>query len=298
MVYCRECGKKETQRLPVDKFSGVCSKCTETLSNQATAAGQNNVPVIDDETTLSALTFKEFRLWMQTVIQNTIQGEIKAALDKCTKEIETVRKDLDESKKEVANLTTQVNTLKNEVAEITKENKNIKQTGDANLKYLINADRNLRKNNVMLFGVSETEELIFTNTDGVETHRASTDDEKVAALLFHLGSDTAELSYFQRMGKPSGNPRPFKVILKSVMEAQKVITNGKKLNELDMNIYVKPDKTKKEAEEFKRIGKRKAELLLLHPTTDPQNPIVTLTKGVLRVNGVEVDRYNPVQSLF
>ena len=82
------------------------------------------------------------------------------------------------------------------------------------------------------------------------------------------------------------------------MEAQKVITNGKKLYELDMNIYVKPDKTKKESEEFKRIGRRKGEMLLLHPTTDPENPIVTLAKGVLKVNGQEVDRYNPVQSLF
>ena len=96
----------------------------------------------------------------------------------------------------------------------------------------------------------------------------------------------------------SRNPRPFKVIMKSVVEAEKVMKNGEKLNELDMNIHVKPDKTKKEAEEFKRMGKRKAELLLQHPTIDPENPIVTLTKGVLRVNGAEVDRYNPVQSLF
>ena len=224
---------------------------------QAAASGLPNMPAIDDEATLSAITFREFRLWMQSVIQNTIQVEIKAALDKCTKDIEGVKKDLGESKKEVAKLTTQVTTLKNELAEIAKENKNIKQTGDANLKYLINADRNLRKNDVMSFGVSENDELIFTNQNGDETHRASTDGEKVASLLLHLGSDPADLSYFQRMGRASDNPRPFKVIMKSVVEAQKVITNGKKLNELDMNIYVKPDKTKKEAEEFKRMVKRK-----------------------------------------
>ena len=83
-----------------------------------------------------------------------------------------------------------------------------------------------------------------------------------------------------------------------VKSDMRIVNSAKKLNELDENIYVKPDKTKKEAEEFKRIGKRKADLLLQHPTTDPENPIVTLKKGVLRVNGVEVDRYNPVQSLF
>ena len=297
MVFCRECGKKESQRLPIDKFSSLCVKCAETLATQATN-GHQPTPVIDDNATLSAITFKDFRLWMQSVIQNTVQGEIKAALDKCTKDVESVKKELEESKKDVANLKTQVDSLKNEVAEISKENKDIKQTGVANLKYLINADRNLRKHNVMLFGVSENEDLVFKNEDGDETHRATSDDEKVAVLLLELGSDTAELSYFQRMGKPSGNPRPIKVILKSVTEAQKVISNSKNLNALEMNIYAKPDKTKKEAEEFKRIGKRKADLLLQHPTIDPQNPIVTLIKGVLRVNGTEVDRYNPVQSLF
>ena len=125
----------------------------------------------------------------------------------------------------------------------------------------------------MLSGVSEKDDLVFKENNGDESHRASDDDEKVAALLLHLESDTAELSYFQRMGKPNGNPRPIKVILKSVIEAQKVILNSKKLNGLEMNIYVKPDKTKKEAEEFKRIGKRKAELLIQYPTTDPHHPI-------------------------
>ena len=61
---------------------------------------------------------------------------------------------------------------------------------------------------------------------------------------------------------------------------------------------MKPDKSKKEAEEFKRIGNRKDELLKQHPTVDPANPIVKLEKGVLTVNGKEVDRYKPVQSLF
>ena len=73
---------------------------------------------------------------------------------------------------------------------------------------------------------------------------------------------------------------------------------AKILKNWESDIYVKPDKTKKEAEEFKQIGKRKADLLLQHPTNDPNNLIVTLTKGILRVDGTEVDKYNPIQSLF
>ena len=59
-----------------------------------------------------------------------------------------------------------------------------------------------------------------------------------------------------------------------------------------------PDKTKKETEEFKRIGERKDDLLLQYPTTDPQNPIVTSRKGVLKGNGTEVVRYNSALSLL
>ena len=65
-----------------------------------------------------------------------------------------------------------------------------------------------------------------------------------------------------------------------------------------MNIYVKPDKTKSEQNEFQRLGKKKEELLLKYPTVDVDNPRVTLKKGSLQVDGVEVDKYEPVQTLF
>ena len=61
------------------------------------------------------------------------------------------------------------------------------------------------------------------------------------------------------------------------------------------NIYVKPDKTKGEQEEFQRIGKRKDALLAEY---DNDNERVILDKGVLFVDGVEVDRYKSVQTLF
>ena len=80
-----------------------------------------------------------------------------------------------------------------------------------------------------------------------------------------------------------------------------VLLNAKKLNDLkddDINIYVKPDKTKSEQTEFQRLGKKKEELLLKYPTVDENNPRVTLKKGSLQVDGVEVDKYEPVQTLF
>ena len=120
----------------------------------------------------------------------------------------------------------------------------------------------------------------------------------MSTVLSHLQSDVSEVSYFHRLGKLGDKPRPVKVIFTSVSRAQAALSNSKNLNDWESRIYVKGDKTKSESEEYKRIGKRKSDLLLQHPTIDPQNPIVTLAKGVLKVNGTEVDRYNPIQSLF
>ena len=61
------------------------------------------------------------------------------------------------------------------------------------------------------------------------------------------------------------------------------------------NVYVKPDKSKGEVNEFQRLGKKKSELLQTYPTVDENNPRVTIKKGSLKV---EVDKYEPVQTRF
>ena len=151
----------------------------------------------------------------------------------------------------------------------------------------------------MIFGLSERDDIVIQDEEDNNTVRASTDKEKVSAIIKFLEGDMSEVSRFYRMGKePGDKPRPIKVILKTVANAQNLLSKSKNLKNLDINVYVKPDKTKKEEEEFKRIGARKAELLIKHPTVDPQNPVVKLEKGVLSVDGKVVDTYNPVQSLF
>ena len=298
MVFCRECGKKETRNLSIDTFTSVCQKCT-TLKNAA--AVQQGIPTeITDEAKLSDISFQQFKSWIQYVIQDTIQSEVQMAMQKCAKDIEAVKKDLGLEKEKVATLITKVNSLTTELTELKNEHVKTKKVGEENLKYLINLDRNSRKHNIMVFGLPEGKDLVFKDENGDEISRASDDNEKVSAVLDHLNSDISGVSHFHRLGKPGAEdkPRPVKVIFKAVTQAQIVLSNSKKLNEWEERIYVKADKTKSEANEFKRIGRRKEELLLQHPTTDPENPIVTLAKGVLKVNGTEVDRYNPIQSLF
>ena len=63
-------------------------------------------------------------------------------------------------------------------------------------------------------------------------------------------------------------------------------------------IYIKPDKTLSEREEFTRIGKKKQELMERHPTPDGDDPRVVLKNGRLIVDNAEVDCYKTPQSLF
>ena len=297
MFFCRECGKKATKNLHIDSFTSTCTKCATTKIPEA---NENSASVIiSDDKKLSEIPFSQFQLWIQLAIRDTIQSELKVTLEKYTKEIESVKKDLNAEKEKVTSLTTKVNNLSTELTELKTEHEKTKKVGEANLKYLINLDRNSRKHNVMIFGLPERDELVVGRENDGNEIRATNDDEKVSTVLSKLDSDMSCVSNFHRMGKPGGDrPRPVKVILKSTTLAHNVLSKSKNLKNWESDIYVKPDKTKKEAEEFKRIGKRKADLLLQHPTTDPNNPIVTLTKGILRVNGTEVDKYNPIQSLF
>ena len=297
MGYCRECGKKESRKLPIDKFTSLCGKCAEKVAKTKENERQTE---IDDEEKFSDIPFKDFKAWIQFVISQSIEQEVTKACKNLNDQVNELKTKQKSTEKTVTELTTKLTALTATVTELSKEHKDTKNTGDSNLKYLINFDRNVRKHNMMIFGLSERDDIQIEVNDGdSQSLSASTDDEKVSAIVKFLNGDMSTVSRFYRMGKePGDKPRPIKVICKTVSDAQNLIKNSKNLKDLDINVYVKPDKTKKEAEEFKRIGARKAELLIKHPTTDPQNPIVKLEKGVLTVNGAEVDRYNPVQSLF
>ena len=65
----------------------------------------------------------------------------------------------------------------------------------------------------------------------------------------------------------------------------------------DVKIYPKPDETKDE-EEYSRLGREKAKLLKQYPTEEGEPPKIVLKKGKLLLNGVQVDQYRSVQTLF
>ena len=169
---------------------------------------------------------------------------------------------------------------------------------DNNLKYLINHDRNQRKHNVVLFGVREDEDL------QIGADNAKDDEEKCKTLLEYIGCTDVKIMDAFRLGKetPPEKPRPIKIVFSEKRMAFDVLSKTSKLNDLKKdsgkNIYIKPDKTKSEVSEFQRLGKEKSKLLEKYPTGEDGIPRVILKFGSLKVDGVEVDKYEPVQTLF
>ena len=95
--------------------------------------------------------------------------------------------------------------------------------------------------------------------------------------------------------------RPIKMCFDSSVMAKLILNNSPKLKDLfgeDVKIYIKPDKTKSEREQFNLLGKKKEELMLRHPVPEGDPPRVVLKSGRLLVDNVQVDCYKAPQTLF
>ena len=292
MTKCAICKRQPTQRRKLDS-ENICSECKD----GADAAASD----IDDNKPMGDLTFGEFRTWFKCEL-NTLVRQI------VLEELQTTKDDLEKLQKEHKDLEKKVGDFERRFEEKTKKMekditdnkeqcKKVNTVTNNNLKYLINLDRDRRKHNVVVFGVKEDEDL------KIEGKTAGNDTEKTKLIIDFLGCSHVKTVDMFRLGKDvSDKPRPIKLTLASKDMAFSILTNAKKLKPLkdsqDLNIYCKPDKSKSEQNEFQRLGKKKAELLLQYPTPEGQDPRVTLQKGSLQVDSVEVDKYEPTQTLF
>ena len=222
---------------------------------------------------------------------------MKAHLDTLNGEIDNVKSELTSVKKELVDAKHEIGTLKKENVKINESLEDTNAMSENNLKYLTNLDRNSRRFNVIIFGVPEDNNLEFATENGVNVS-AKNDVDKVSAVIEYLESDKEKIVNMHRLGKKGEKSRPIKVSFLSVASARLALDNSAKLDALKIKVYVKADKTKAEMEEFKRLGKRKYDLQQQYPTDKGEISRVTLSKGVLSLDGNEVDRYKPIQSIF
>ena len=305
MVICSGCNSQPPQGTRLSK--GLCKTCIEENSPRArTGSASANVEGveqvnIDDNTMMSSVSFGMFKAWISSQIRAVIQEELTKVNErfvKLEKDVKALQTDMKNAKTNITTLQSDVKTAKGDLVKITKRFDDHKSVSDNNLKYLINHDRNERRKNVLLFGVPEDGSL---EVEGVPDDLA-TDTDKCMRLFELIEAPQPEdkiVDCFRIGATVDGKVRPIKVKFISPTSVTSILTNSKKLSDSsNRRIYIKPDKSKSETTEFQRMGNRKKELLEQYPTEDGANPRVTLEKGVLKLDGTEIDRYKPVQSLF
>ena len=70
-------------------------------------------------------------------------------------------------------------------------------------------------------------------------------------------------------------------------------------SKVDINVYIKPDRTASERKEYDRLSQKKRDLEKDYPRgKEEDQPRVLLNKGKLTVDGQEMDSYKTPQSLF
>ena len=285
---CTKCNKKSTKTRLIDTETGECNECSDTA----------RIPAINLDLMLSELSVRDFTVWFKHELDDVIQKKVVEATKAVVKDVENVKKDLKKAKDEIKDLTTKVNSLSASLTETKKERDELKKVSSNNLKYLINHDRNVRRSNVMLFGVPEKENMIINGAE------AKDDDGKINSLLAHLKVvDNVEIVYHTRLGKESEDSsedlkRPIEIVMKNSNMSWLITSNSHLLKSLNQKIFFKPDKTPKEREEFQRLLKKKEECMLSHPTEEGSDSRVVLKKGVLTVDNRVIDRYNTPQTLF
>ena len=133
----------------------------------------------------------------------------------------------------------------------------------------------------MVFGVPEHEMLI------IGTDIASTDWDKIQLIFKFLGvqSEVNVLDLF-RLGKPGEKIRPIKIQLEKRSMVTTILSKASSLKELEVKIYVKPDKSKAEQKEYDRLRKHKQDVEKMHPTVEGEESRVSLKKGVLTLDNL------------
>ena len=299
--FCAICGKKPTSKRSINQSTSRCTDCAPVQTSALSTSHTVEPPQVDDSETLDNVTFGALKAWL-THTNNDLVSQVEQRL---TNNINNVRKELEESNKKVEKLekelkevkksTEKIPTIEDKVKKLEETSGKQKTVGDNNLKYLINLDRNDRRQNVVIFGVPEDGTDLETNGT-----LSTTEKDKVDALLDFIGAP-AETSSFFRLGKPGDDDkiRPIKIKCSSSAIATAILKEAKKLKDLENHtIYIKPDKTKSEVAEYRRLGQRKIELEKDYPVSDGDDARVVLEKGVLKVDGVKVDEFKSVQSLF
>ena len=154
--------------------------------------------------------------------------------------------------------------------------------------HITTQDKNIRLKNVVMAGLCESPLL---NETGDEI--ASTDEEKVHVVLEALNLDDIEFNHCRRTGNkdqgPQDRPRFLIVEFQKQSDRNKVRSASHLLKNVPhlKNIRIKADLNKQERDEYKRLYEVKDKLAVDNP-----NATIVVEKGLLKMNGIQVDKFS------
>ena len=267
--FCKACGKKETNKRALN-IDNVCSECETKIPS----VNIENLTENDDNIKLSEASLGDFKSWIDGTIRLTIQTEMKTYSEMLNEEVGKLKTELNTTKIELKDGKNDIQNIKLENVELSKNLNDLKETTDNNIKYLLNMDRNNRRRNAIFFGIPEEEKLQIG--EGENRIELSNDIDKISFMIDFMGGDKHQVANVYRLGKKGDKIRPIKTTFLSDIAAKYILTNSNKLANLKLNIYVKQDRSKGEMEEFKRLGKRKEQLIQEYPSTDETTHALSL----------------------
>ena len=164
MPFCTQCGEKSTMQNRLK--DNVCRACRDKGDD---GVEESDVDVnIDEDTTMNEIRFGDLKNWFKTELRSSIKDIVKqemtTQLDEIKKEIKEVKKVSHETEKTAASNSTKVANLEEELKTLKTTQKEEAAISRNNLKYLINLDRNERRQNIIMFGVPEDELVLNGKT--------------------------------------------------------------------------------------------------------------------------------------
>lgn len=173
-------------------------------------------------------------------------------------------------------------------------NEKLKNVVTKQQSHISSQDKNARFKNIVIAGLCENA-LLDENGNEI----ASADEEKVQVVLDALQLDDIQFNHCRRTGNkdqgPQARPRFLIVEFQKQNDRNKVRSGAHLLNNFQhlKNLRIKADLSKAERDEYKRLYGVKDKLVA-------ENPLATIVveKGLLKMDGVQVDKYSVKNAVF
>ncbi len=303
MPQCLKCPNKQA-RLNAGDLCVSCHKKEHEHDEEVTLVQEIAGIPLSEIDAIPDLSHQDLNQPITTgVMLKIIAGAMKPIHEKLADHEKRINK-LEEGQKETAETATRAeNTSKNAEKRLTVTEtkiKNLEEKNDKLKKVVIKQqsqiaiqEKNIRLRNVVIGGLDEEKTIT------VNENTASTDNEKMKLILNALNLSNIDFVRCRRTGNqdqgPQRRPRFLIVEFSKQSDRNAVKAGGSQLQGIPelKDIRIKADLTKDERAEYKRLYDLRDELTKNNP-----GKVAIVDRGVLKLDGQEVDKYKSPNSGF